>query len=414
MKVTITNTALLNTGDAAIFRGMHEMLKQAFGNDVRIAARDQQPAEAGHLYPDYACVPLFHDQLRECLGETLTKLHILRLLSVAAFWRTPLRKTALEFLPVPVRESLKEFAESDLVVSAGGTYLVPHYRIGPKLIEMLVARTIGCPYVLFTQSLGPFKKRQRLVRYVLQNAAAILVREEKSAAHLRAIGIRGDRVHICADAAFALSKGPRGHETTKRTNTLHIGISVRDWPHTEGDPADRMERYLNAMADLTRHLVHRHKARITFISTCQGIGSYWTDDARTADAVVSRLPPDVAEQVTVDRAFRTPEDLQARLSSFDLYVSTRMHGAILALLAGVPVLPIAYEFKTQELFASIGMKSLTQDFDTISGERLCRVSDDVLAAHDQLRARVAKEVETLRDSALSAVPLLDRSMEAAN
>lgn len=411
MKITVTNTALLNTGDAAIMAGTAEILRHAFGAEIEIAVRDQQAAVARDLYPAYDCAPLFHDRVVAWMGARHARLGAAVLAGVAALWRTPLRAPALRLLPRPLRDDLVALARSDLVVSAGGTYLVPHYRHGPKLLELLIARLLGRPYVLFTQSLGPFARDSRLTRRLLGAARLILVRDPRSAGNLRALGIDGTRVHECADAAFALP--PVAVPPPAADNRTRIAISVRDWPHFDGDPQAGMARYLDAVAGLVCQLVDRHGARVVFLSTCQGLRSYWTDDSRTAEEVLARVPEAVASQVTIDRRFRTPEELAGRLGTFDLVVATRMHGAILALGAGVPVVAIAYEFKTAELFRRLGLGDLVHDVETISAARLCRTVETALAGREQLRTRLAAEVAELRRSAASAAPHLRRALAGA-
>lgn len=408
MKVTVTNTALLNTGDAAIMAGTEETLRRAFGPDVEIAVRDQQPALAAEAYPRYSCGGLFYDQAAEHFGAAGAKLGMILLLGTALASRTPLRKVAARLLPKPLAHNLAGFVESDLVVSAGGTYLVPHYRTGPKLLELLVARFAGIPYVLFTQSLGPFREKRRLARWLLDGAAAILVREQRSVDHLREIGVPTERVHICADAAFAMPIETPPEQSPR--NEPSIGISVRHWPHFDGDPDAGMDRYLDAVARLTAVLIEEHGAAVTFISTCQGQAGYWTDDSRTAEEVLQRLPSHLHERARVDTEFRGPEELCRTLAGYDLYVSTRMHGAILALKCGTPVLPIAYEFKMTALFHSIGLQALVHDISEITAEGLTSSTSDLLRLRNQIRIKIGEEVEKLEASALAAVEPLRKAV----
>ncbi|MEX0923958.1 MAG: polysaccharide pyruvyl transferase family protein [Rhodovibrionaceae bacterium] len=411
MRITVTNTALLNTGDAAIMLGTEAILRRAFGAGVEIALRDQQAEQAGARYPEYPSGPLFHTQVRQWVGNGFTKFGLLLLLCAALAWRTPLRPLGLAVLPQSLRASLRDFAKSDLIVSAGGTYLVPHYRLGPKLLELLVARLAGRPYVLFTQSLGPFTKRQRLLGWLLRGAALILVRDRPSAEALGAIGVAESRIHRCADAAFAL---PRDGKPAKQPENLpRVGISVRDWPHFEAGGGAAMQRYLDAMAHLTAHLVERHGARITFVSTCQGAADYWTDDSHTAGQVTARLPEALRTQVSIDGEARRPLELLSLLGGYDLYVSTRMHGAILALQAQVPVIAVSYEFKTVELFTEMKLEDYLEDIESVSGEALRNASDRILADPEPRRRYIAGEVATLRASAFTAAPRLRQALETA-
>lgn len=414
MKIIVTNTALLNTGDAAIMLGTCAILRQALGETLEIAVRDQQPEIAGECYDEFEPGPVLYDRIVAWKGERGAKRGILQLLAAALLWRAGLRFVARRMLPPALAEDLAAFAAADLVVSAGGTYLVPHYRISPKLLDLLVTRCLGRPYVLFTQSLGPFPEHgpRRLLRRVLRGAHLVMVRDEPSYWHLVELGVDPGRIVECADAAFALPIPAR--RAAARGAVPQVAISVRDWPHFVADANRGMTHYLDAMAALVEDLVERHGAKVTFLSTCQGVAEYWTDDARTADAVVERLPTAVREHVQVNREFHRPEALTAHLGAFDLVVATRMHVAILALTASTPVLPIAYEFKTKELFAKLGLGEFVEDMEHVSAARLQRNAETLLAARDGLRTAADAQAEALRHAAHAAVlPLKDALKGAA-
>lgn len=403
MKIVVTNTALANTGDAAIMLGTAMILRRAFGNDVSFSLRDQQPDEVRERYPEFDIGPVLFDRLLDWLGPRLTKIGVGLLFSVLAFWHTPLRRAALLLLPRAIRRDLDTLAAADLLVSAGGTYFVPHYRTSPKLVDLMAAAVVGTPYILFTQSLGPFpRKGGWLLKAVLRRARMIIVRDRPSRVYLMAAGVKPERIFECADAAFALM--PSGRVPPRRSGPFHVAISVRHWPHFDGggDGEAEMARYRRAIAELVRHLVENRRARVTFISTCQGVDAYWTDDSRVAEAIVGTLPEAVRRRTTIDPAFHRPEDLTTVFGNCDMVVATRMHAAILALVAGVPVLPIAYEFKTRELFTRLGFGDLVTDMDGASGAELCRKTDGIFAHRNQLREEIGECVTVMRWSAFAA------------
>lgn len=416
MKMLLTNTAALNTGDAAILFATIDILRRAFGQRLEVVVYDQQAGVASRYYPDLAFRPILFDQVSDWAHGRWRNGFILLLLAAAAMWRLPLGKLGSRLLPRSLRASLAEFASADLVVSAGGTYLVPHYRIFPKILDLLVADALGRPYVLFTQSLGPFpQRRQRLLRRVLQRARLILVRDARSRRHLVQFGVRADRVAECADAAFALTPqtAPYRAAAPPHGQALRVAVSVRDWPHLGGEGERGMDRYFDAVAALVRWLIDGHGAQVTFISTCQGVAEYWTDDSLVAEAVVSRLPENERASVRIDRNFHPPRNLIAELAGFDLVVATRLHVAILALCAGVPVLPIAYEFKTTELFSRFGLGDLVQDMQTVTGEALCGAVSRILAARGDVCAMLPRWVAEERRSALAAGDHIRRALGAA-
>ncbi len=146
---------------------------------------------------------------------------------------------------------------------------------------------------------------------------------------------------------------------------------MRYWQHfSDGDVEERNDRYRAAIGKLVEDVVERRGAEVTFVSTCQGVPEYWTDDSATAELIAEQLPAHVRDRVHVDRAFRRPADYIRLLAGFDLSVATRMHAGILALIAGTPVLPIAYEFKTRELFTRLGMADWVQDIESVTGPSL--------------------------------------------
>ncbi|MDX9863128.1 MAG: polysaccharide pyruvyl transferase family protein [Rhodospirillales bacterium] len=417
MKIAITNTAALNTGDAAILLATVDILRQMAGSHLEVTVFDQQASAASRYYPDFDFQPELFDQVVTWAGTRWTKAGIFLLLTAAAVWRSPLRWLWKRLLPSSVGAGLDRFAAADLVVSAGGTYLVPHYRIFPKILDLLVARSLRRPFVLFTQSLGPFPKQRRdwLLRHVLRRARVILVRDARSRRHLVEFGVSAERIALCADAVFAMAplQPPAPVSGRAGEGPLRVAISVRDWPHIGKGKAEGMADYHAAVAELVRRLVETHGAEVTFLSTCQGALEYWTDDSRVADSVVALLSAEVRRHVRINRDFHTPQALLDLYGRFDLVVATRMHAAILALCAGVPVLPVAYEFKTVELFTALGLGDYVQSIETLSGERLCRAADRLLADRSALRASLPARVARARCSAFAAGGYVTCALEKA-
>lgn len=372
MKVAIINTTLLNGGDAAINTGTIEILRRALGQDTEFVCYDAQPEAAARLYPDLDIRrPVFDRIGARVPGGIGRKLALAGLLLAARVYRS--KKTVTNESKTKYRlELLQVYSDFDVVVSAGGTYLVDNYRILPKVFEFLLVLALGRPLVLFTQSMGPFRSRRdrAILGWVLRRAALVMVRDERSRREALALGAREDRVVRCPDAAFALADKADARAPRPIANPPRIGVSVRDWPFFGEGGADGMARYLDAVAGFIRRAVETDDASVTLISSCQGIGEYWTDDSRTAEFVLQRLPPHIRANVQVDSAFRRPTELIDRIGSFDCVVATRMHMAILSLCAGRPVVPIAYEFKTRELFGGLRFDVPVADIETVTAAGL--------------------------------------------
>lgn len=407
-RILVTNAMALNGGDAAILQATLSMLRQAFGTGASFTVYDMRASATARYYPQLSFRPQLFTEIERLSERRVVQIAIsLGVLALTRLRHTSFGRKLVRRLPAELRRSLADYAEADLIVSSGGTYLVPHYEVYSKVFDFLVALALRRPLILFTQSLGPFPagKRRLFLRYVLRRAHLILVRDEKSRRQLEDLGIPASRVRLCADAAFALAPAaPAGRSLPVSRNHWRVAISVRDWPHFRNQPSGPgMEKYLTSIASLVEYLVERYSAKITFISTCQGTPEYWTDDGRTAERVIRRLSDRVARHVECDRAFHSPEQLIGKLRQHDFAVTTRLHVAILALCAGTPVLPIAYEFKTRELFERFGLGEATLDIESVSPERLIEAFEWAAAFWREQSETAWNKVAEERRSALDAV-----------
>jgi colanic acid/amylovoran biosynthesis protein len=169
---------------------------------------------------------------------------------------------------------------------------------------------------------------------------------------------------------------------------------VRTWSHARrADGVDAREQYRRAIAGAARSLAAAG-VEVTFLSTCQGIPEYWTDDAAFAAAIVQEYLVGVPG-IHVDTGFHAPEELMRRFGGFDAVVATRMHAAILALAAGTPVLGIAYEFKTHELMAAMGLPELAVSFEDVGAEDLAVRVLALLDRAPEVRSRIAAQVAAI-------------------
>jgi colanic acid/amylovoran biosynthesis protein len=364
VRVLVTNCVTLNGGDASIVLGIRQQLCSVYDGELEVAFADSQPEVARRYYPELDLRPVMLRRFvrtrgiqRRRAGIALRELNIARFVAAA-------RCPALRWLLRPAeRRELEAYESFDVIVSTGGTYLVETYPVWPRLAELRVGLALRKPLIMYTQSLGPFNVpyNRFWVRYIARRARAIFLRDLRSQHHLREIGADTTASSVIPDVAFALDVPPAPPEHPG-AEPLAI-VSVRSWSDSEA-----MERYATAMSHAIEFLVS-HRFRVVLASSCQGVPEY-VDDSVVAATIADRLSPGTRRLVTVDRAQRRPEDLMTLLAQAELAVCTRMHMAILSLNVGTPVVAVAYEFKSRELFEALGMPERVVDFDTIDGEAL--------------------------------------------
>ena len=408
MRVALVNAVSLNGGDAAIMLAIRRHVLQAFGESTEFVVHDSQPETAARLYPEIEFAGVLGTSVLrypkiKYWGRLVREMNTRRWLAAARAlrrfpWLVPL------LLGREERRALDAYARADLAISTGGTYLVERYSLWPRIFEFEMLRALGVPIIFYTQSLGPFTKQstRRRLRSVMDAASLVLLRDNRSRDHLLDIGVPNDRLHVLADAVFTFAADAPAFERCEPLR--RVAVSVRSWPYMQA--GDGNQRYVKAIQALVERLVRSHGCDVTFVSTCQGVPEYWTDDSAMAAEIEAGLASDVRGHVSVDRSFRRPEELVAMLESFDLLVSTRMHGAILGLCAGVPVLPIAYEFKTEELFARLGLGEFVQRIDDINPESLVEACERFWNHRSAVSQRLAAAVPRERDLADAAVGLI--------
>lgn len=419
MHVVVENTVCLNTGDAAILLAIKKILDAVYGEDIKIYVFDSNPEASSRLYKE--CNALVFRKLlaesafkQEYKGYPL-KNFIKRLYNRASLQSIDLIGRGNDLLANLLldRESRKDIAtyrNADAVITTGGTYLVENYNLTSRILQFRIDEFLGKVPIFFTQSLGPFNNpynREQLTR-VFRKSPLILLRDDKSAGHIDDMIDDKAKCHVVADSVFALADTSRIESIlaspTPPVETGRVGVSVRNWNYAK-DGQDGMRRYIDAVRRIVVSLVEQGKL-VTFVSTCQGVPEYAHDDSKTAELIVSELAADIRERVTIDASFHTPDELMNLVKGFDFVVATRMHMMIMSLCVGIPVLPIAYEFKTKELAGRIGISDVLMDIDTISGDdavaKLARFSQDL----DQFRRTSLEAVLRENASAMSAVDLL--------
>jgi colanic acid/amylovoran biosynthesis protein len=407
VRILVVNTVALNTGDAAILLGLLHRLRDAFGPDVELSVADSNPETARRLYPWIDFRPGLWRHVERGAGgrrrgRVARQASKLRLYAGAWCLGRGLERLPGLWLRPAERRGLADYGGADLMVSTGGTYLSARYWLKPRILELQLALLLRRPLVLFTQSLGPFRRRHRAtVRRILGRAELVLLRDVRSLEHLRDLGVPEPRVRLSPDAAFGIAfPDPNGRpKRAQHSSRPRVAISVRELTYfTAGDRTSE-RRYRRSMAAAVEHLVRGAGAEVTFVSTCQGVPEYWTDDSTVAEEIVALLPEDVRRRVRVDRDFHTPGELTDLLRGFDVAIATRMHMAILALRAGVPVLGIAYEFKTRELFEELGLGEFVQDIEHVDAASLPLAIDTFLSAAPTLRRRFGPRVDEWRAQA---------------
>jgi polysaccharide pyruvyl transferase WcaK-like protein len=151
-----------------------------------------------------------------------------------------------------------------------------------------------------------------------------------------------------------------------RSGPCTVGVSAmayadaRFWPIPD---ALRYRQHVASLAHLTTRLVDAGHAVVLF--TTDGPDEAPRDELHAQ--IVAQLGPEKSARVTV-AATRTVTELMQTLAQVDLVVSARLHGVLLAHVAGRPVLAIAHERKVATLMGEMNQSQYCYDIDTFDQE----------------------------------------------
>lgn len=415
-KILITNIVSLNPGDAAILSGTIEILRKKYGSNVDVVIFDKCADAAKKYYP-WASFrqSLFPSSKKGIIYRALNKIgyshwaerfRFIRFYVSVFLIKNRLSLLARGLISKSENEALSEYVTADLILSTGGTYLIENYNLLPAIMDYRISMMSGTQFGFFTQTLGPYKdkKNQKAFKTIFSNASVILLRDKRSKNHVLELGVSDKNIYLAADAAFVLARNmidmqARSDNIERLAPATKVAISVRSM---ENFHPTKCEQYFKAIVLATTVAVEEFGAKITFLSTCQGIDEYWANDDKTADEIYSLLPENVCRSVEIDRKFRQPWEIVKKYQSFDAVIATRMHAAILSLCAGTPTLGFAYEFKMEELFKTIKMDELVINIDSFLLSDATNCVRCLLSKRDFYKVKVAKATENMSKQAWSA------------
>jgi polysaccharide pyruvyl transferase WcaK-like protein len=312
--ILVTDGWLANSGDTAIYIATTRSLQRLLpGARVAIAAHHRELV--GGLYPELDLVP----PLDSVAG-------------VRWLWTTE--------ADLSERDAIERVVdEADVVLAAGGGYLLERYGPENRIrgYEEVLAR--GKRLMFDAQSIGEFLDRDLgdRLQSVLEAAELVIVRDEPSLEVVRDQR-EAENVHLTADEAFLFSSPHR----PARPRSLLVTVSAHAWERRGGENELDERSHLPAMAAAINRLLESGAAEeVTLASTTQGLGGPdWAleDDAMEAQEVYAAIPPRWQDRVNMVSGYLRPDQYAAIAARHAAALSMRMHGGILAAVAGTPVL----------------------------------------------------------------------------
>lgn len=379
MKILITNVYnTKNKGDAAIVSVMIKELKKIFKEaEVSIstieATSDESSFENTKVLTSFFHEAIYTDN-RLIFRIVKTFYYLIFSILWVAIYR--LTRIKLQIFSVKILKLLNEYTDSDLIIAAGGGYLLGRNNIHGTITIILhlhsfvITKLLGKKQVLFTQTVGPFENYFQffVAKLVLRKVDFIIVREKISEKLLKKMQIDENRYSICPDIAFLFKCNSSTdiryifNDIKIDDRKLLIGLTVKQCLLD-----DQQTKYEKAIAGLINYILKEHKAKIVFIP--QVTAFEHNDDDRIVANRIKHYINDNIDVHFIDKEL-SHHEVKLLYSKLDFLIATRMHSAIFALTSFIPIIAIAYEYKTIGVMEDLGLKNWVIEIKEVNESRL--------------------------------------------
>jgi polysaccharide pyruvyl transferase WcaK-like protein len=255
----------------------------------------------------------------------------------------------------------------------------------------ILARATGSRVAFLSVGAGPIVSpvSRLMFRSALSLGSYRSFRDHASRQVIEEIGAGGDN-RVVPDVVLGVS-GVNGHAAgSMRSAVLTIAINPipycdsRYWAKADADVYDHHVRTIAAFAAGLLEAGHR----VVFFPTQLKADPPVIEDVRR---IMASLPPDQNARV-LDRPVRDFESLLSVISSADIVVTGRYHGQILSLVSRKPVIGLAYDVKTRELFRDFGLEPYAVDIAAADLAALQARFDRVVHELDEVEALIDRRL----------------------
>ena len=406
-----------NKGDLANRLGLVKALRKEFGSNVRIILETLTPREDKQYFKKYGVEvveSIFYldhaNKLSYALRVAKTAKNTLLLLFSLITYR--IFKTGIDLRSNEQTYS-RYLVDSDLIISSPGGFLQDYNIFSsliPNLFLIFLSKVLQKPVVVYAQSIGPFRNviLRALCRFVLNRIDVIILREAISKKYLEEADISRPRAFITADATFSIEppQYPRARYREKflkftsceEGRTL-VGVTVLGNYFLSRKRHGLLKRYVKSLAAAIDYMVDKLNATAVFIPQVS------VQSEKEIAYLVAGLVKNKNRVVIIDEDLPLGE-LMKYIGSMDLFVGTRMHSNIFALIMNVPVVAIAYEHKTHGIMKMLSLENWVLDIEKINEHELISKIDELYNRRFEIKKYLSKRVEEMRAMSLYTAEII--------
>lgn len=300
---------------------------------------------------------------------------------------------AIPFREMHKDQVIEELNKLDLFIFGGGGILFDGY-VESFLRDVIWAKELGIPVMVYAISVGPLKKQEskEMVVEVLNRVDIITVRESDSKRILNDLGVIKDIV-VSADPAFLLKPNRFTKEMLTKEgidpNKPLVGISVRE--PGPAAPDLNIDHYHGVLANCADFMIERFDAQILFVPMEQGANR----DPQHSHAVISKMLN--VQKVNVLKGEYTAPQLLGLIKHFSFAVGMRLHFLIFAGLQNVPFIPLPYASKVKGFLEDLEM--ISYPIEEWNTGKLCAMIDRGWDNRKAIKKKLKEKIPLITEKA---------------
>lgn len=422
MQILVLNVhSVKNSGDLVLNNTALDLIREQFPHaKLTVAMNDMDALEK--LSGPVEAIPSFLYWIKFEHGRWNVVNLVLSLLSIALFMVTSGRA---KFFSKRWDNLLDAYQNADIIMSCPGNFLYTSGKFSfPFIISCLslhIATRLGKPLYILPQTIGPVSKEyaRNYLKRILQRASLIFVRDQISADFCTAqLQITPSLIKLVPDIAFAAARQSEqagiallnkyGLNPAGADQTL-IGITTIDWGRQFIDFHNQKEYEAGLVAAISK-LLKNPKIKVVLFSQVFGPDEA-SNDRLTAKRVFDAVQPQNPNLFFIEEVVDS-HTLKSAYGLMDLFVGTRLHSNIFALIQQIPVIAIQYQYKTLGIMQMAGLDDFVIKIEDASPETLPPFISYGLSKTSFIQEQINASVPQLKANAQGVLSSLKEDYEA--
>jgi polysaccharide pyruvyl transferase WcaK-like protein len=391
MNVLVINQCSTNKGDRAVLYYVLSALKAEGIDNVTVSASNPQYWHEKPDFPDInvKVIPWGWNISRRQNASIFEKVfHLFLKVKLPRLFYFPLVRNALIAGKCPWylrflinKEFFKAIQKADIVISTGGhhltTIIAGHIRT-PQILDIAIALLYKKPLLLWSQSIGTFEflssSSKPMIQKILSNAEQIFIRDEASLDEILQLDVSVENVTKTHESVFGLYDVVKSRIAPSKREPI-MGVSV--WTGNKQNP-QAWEDYVRCFAQLINFAIDKGSYNQIRFFPMELQGS----DRSCIEDIIKLVNKKELCHIVED--FPGTEEHINLISQCRMYVGHKTHSQIFSLVAGTPLLAIAYHKKTEDFMAQFGLEKYCVADAVIDSKKLINLFNQINENLDQI------------------------------